>query len=164
MPDPQSSRPVRILQTRPMEAQEISGLEPALAPASQGTATQWKWAWISGGLVFALLTTAALTALDQPSLAAVTGAFSVVCFVASWVGGRPPAAPAHSSRVRISASRREGRRGVLWRSYSKNCPACQTPLGRDATITCTHNASHVIHRRCKDLMQGKCPQCGYPLR
>ena len=170
MPDTPSSRQVRILQTRPMEPQEISGPEePALAPASPGTATRWRWTWISGGLLLALLAAAALTALDQPSLAAVMGTCSVVCFVASRLSGargRPSPSPGVSSlkRIRISASRREGRRGTLWHSYSKNCPACQTPLGRDATTTCTRNAAHVVHRRCKDLMHGKCPQCGSPLR
>lgn len=171
MSDTQSSRQVRILQTRLMEAQEISGPEePALAPEAQPKAIRWKW--ITGGIVLALLAAAVAVTADQPSLAIALGLGSVICFVAYRSAGRRGRLPSTQGapspeiprRVRISASRKEGRHGVLWRSFSKNCPACQTPLGRDATTTCTGYPAHVVHRRCKDLMQGKCPQCGNPLR
>ena len=170
MSDPQSVRQVRLLQTRRAEPQEITGPDEASPPPAPPAMEPVRWRWFAGGIVLALVA-AALTATDLPVLAALPGLCSAVCFIAhrSRGAGRrlklaSEISPETSKRIRISDSRREGRHGVLWRSWSTNCPACHNPLGEEATTTCTSNKAHVIHRRCKDLMQGKCPKCGNPLR
>jgi hypothetical protein len=53
---------------------------------------------------------------------------------------------------------------VIRAAAVEHCRGCKKPLEEGQPKSrCTKDSRHVIHKKCKELVQGKCPWCSNPL-
>jgi len=88
--------------------------------------------------------------------------FLVAALVAAYLMmNRPTWKPTRQlSRIKIL-----GKDKIIIRAAAaRNCPACKKVLAEGVvTAKCSMNPAHEIHKACKVLVNGKCPQCGHAL-